>query len=493
LSYLSITLKLHKPSREKRRILEEAMMNYTRAFDFLLTEAGRCISDIEKNYSGSTLKLSKWVDKDMSTRLNQFHTEPFKDSIKSDFAMTLESYLKLKAAGKKCGFPSGYTDSTGKLTKVRPIFFCRYDIKRDYCLLYNPDKGRYYLKLYLMNNKMARINQNVFAAESKLQYVHQSGLKLENEESKKRYIIVPLSFGSWQEEYLNECLKNPQMLKTARLIERKGEYFITINLKLPQNEKIKTDTWIGISRGIGKPLYYTVTDQMGQLKEAGAIRLKKSDVVNNGNMEQEIYRAANQIVDKALTYNSQVILENIKLQRGGWAYGDYKNYKPMLNKMLYNSLDKILTYKLENKGLPKPIRVSPSGILFTCPQCGKNTKRNRVSKDMFLCVSCGTAYKIDFLGSLNLANKLNKYNADDIKIKVTKETDGIRLCNDLLGLNLQISSMENYMENLRKEIMKTVQEIIESQNHEYDHKDKRWSMVQKIEGYDDFMKHIKFI
>ena len=45
MSFYTITLKLHKPSREKKKIMEMAMMNYTRAFDYLLKEAYDCSLD----------------------------------------------------------------------------------------------------------------------------------------------------------------------------------------------------------------------------------------------------------------------------------------------------------------------------------------------------------------------------------------------------------------------------------------------------------------
>jgi len=211
------------------------------------------------------------------------------------------------------------------------------------------------------------------------------------------------------------------------------------------------------------------------------------------NTTQEIYIAANEIVDKALTYSSQVILENIKAPN---TVGIGSDDKPILSKSVYYSIDRILTYKLENKGLPRPVRVSPSGIFFTCPQCGKNTKKNKAAKDMFLCVSCGTVYELDFLGSLNLANKLMKYRNDSIKIKVSKEADGISFSNNLLGLNIKMPSLEldGCMENLIEEIVRKVKEIKAGQCQESDQGlSQRWSMVYKIEGYDNIMKHIKLI
>ena len=114
-------------------------------------------------------------------------------------------------------------------------------------------------------------------------------------------------------------------------------------------------------------------------------------------------------------------------------FGSGRN-RSVLSKQHYRELEKVLNYKLELAGLSKPVKVSPFGIFSTCPKCGLNTKKSRSSKGMFLCISCGSAYHVRNLGSINLANKLIKYNQDDIRIKVVKEEEGIRLCNDILGV-----------------------------------------------------------
>ena len=498
MSFQTITLKLHKPSREKRRILEDAMDNYTKSFDFLLREARNCLFDPEEYLNGSKYKLSKWVNQDLSARLNQFNTEPFKDSLKLDFAMTFSSYLELKVKGKKPGYPSTYTDSAGDLINLRPVFFCRYDTKRDYCLLYNEKKCKYYIKLYLMNHKTARKNPEASVGkESKLEYVHKNKLKLEKKALKERFIIVPLSFGTWQEKYLKLSLKNPEILKTARLIQRNGEFFITINLMLPAKEKIETNTYMGISRGPEDSVYLTISDRFGNTVDSECISLNESAQSISRKPLAELFRVVNQVVNKALDYKSQVILENLTDHKDGAYEVDFDcgENQNILRKLIYQSLDRILTYKLEYAGLPQPVKVSPFGIFSTCPKCGMNTKRNRSTKGMFLCISCGEANDIKYLGSINLANKLIKYSTDDIKIKVTKEDEGIKLYNEMLGLNIRLSSAESLVTNLEQKILDIIQDSKENPDLTLNHEDfkKRWSMIQKIESFDDFTKHITFI
>ncbi len=500
MSFYTITLKLHKPSREKKKIMEMAMMNYTRAFDYLLKEAYDCSLD-QLPISGQ-YELVKWIDKDLSARLNRFDAEPFKDALKIDFAMTFSSYMELKSKGKRVGRPRRYTDPDSNLKELRPIFFCRHDIKRDFCLLYDPDKRRYFVKLYLMNRKNARTRMagsntiNGPVREGKLNYVHRSGLKAECGVLKERFILVPLSFGKWQEEYLKQCLDHPDMVKTARLVYRGGDYYITVNLDLPEKEKLETDTFLGISRGPENDVNLTITGQSGRIIESESVSLEECFGIDGKTPLPEFYCAVGRIVEKAVDNRSQVILENLKVCTDSAHevdFGSGRN-RSVLSKQHYRELEKVLNYKLELAGLSKPVKVSPFGIFSTCPKCGLNTKKSRSLKGMFLCISCGSAYHVRNLGSINLANKLIKYNQDDIKIKVVKEDEGIRLCNDILGVDLQVNDTEDYMIRLSGVLSDVVREAKESGRHSPGSRDmkKKWSLIKKIESFDDVMKHITF-
>jgi hypothetical protein len=497
MSFHTITLKLHKPGREKRQILNEAMVNYTRAFDFLLQEARKCHFDPKEYRTGSKYKLSNWINKDLTAKLNEFQAEPFKDSLKLDFAMTFSSYLELRDKGKKAGFPRTYADSNGDLASLRSVFFCRYDTNRNFCLLYDKEKSRYFIKLYLLNQKSARKSDAPRRNESRLEYVHRNKCRLEGGASKCRFIIVPLAFGKWQEGYLKQALDAPEIIKTARLVKRDDEFFITVNMSFPVDKKIKPETFLGISRGPENSVGITITDRNGAILESSQME-PESNLLTAGNTPSAgLYRLANNIVDIAVKNKAQIILENLSDYKDGIYEVDfgYGKDQKKLSKSAYQALDRILDYKLEYAGLPKPIRVSPFGIFSTCPQCGLNTKRSRSSKGIFLCISCGAAYNIRNLGSLNLANKLMKYNQDNIKIKITREASGIKLTNEILGLELTVSDVEDVMERLAVEIEGIVEEARQSGDQFISRQDymRKWSMIQKIESLDDFTKHITFI
>ncbi len=497
MGYLSITLKIHNPGQGKSQVLSTALERYTKSFDRLMKEAKPNLDDIEQNHSGSLLQLSGWIDKDLSKSLNEFYAEPFKDSLKSDFAMALDSFLKRKKAGGQDAFPFIYPEKDGVLQRVRPIFFCRYDQKRNFCFLQHVETKRYYVKVYLLSLKNAIEQKNHKEdTETKLQYIHKDGRMMEENERRQRYILLPLSFGAWQEQYIKLWHEDSTMIKTGRLFQRNGDFYLSVTMKMKVPESVKTATWMGVSRGTKKPIFYAIVDEMGNQKETSVVKLKKESLpIKKEEVEIGLHRAANQIVAKAHQHKAQVVLENVRLMRDDFPKGKDVKDTLAIGPARYIRLEQIVSYKLERVGLPKPIKVSPAGLFFTCPHCGKNTKKNRVAKDMFLCVSCGAAYPIDLLASINLANRLRKYQSEDIKIIVKQEKGTFRFTNEILGLDFKRKSIEIAMLDLKEELQVAIDNIKNNSNPEESSErvKRKWSMIKKMEGYEDLMKHVKLV
>ena len=480
------------------QILEDAMRNYTNAFDFLIREAAASAEEIEEIYrTGGKYSLSKWIGKERGKKLNDYGVQPFKDSLKLDFVMTMSGYFELKRKGRNAGFPRTYVDSAGALTNLRPVLFCRYDTKRDYCLLYDEGKQKYYVKLYLMNQKSARENHRSESGESRLVYIHKERERLETKLSRERFLILPLSFGRWQETYLKQCLKNPELLKTARLLKREEAYFLTLSIALPQQPRLRIKTYMGLSRGPEHSVCYTVTDENAGIQEQGWIPIKSENAHSKGLASQELCRIANQIVEKAQGCRAQVVMENLLDKMDGIHLVNFESGKDgrILGKGAYKRLERLLSGKLEAKGLPQPIAVSPYGIFSTCPRCGTNTRRNMLQSGMFLCISCGEAYPMKYLGSLNLAARLVRYHSEDIRIKVMKEMTGIQATNDILGLDVRIPHTRDFLLSIEEEIRKIIKDVKENTTQPQNSRDfkRKWSMIQKIEGFDDLAKHLTFI
>lgn len=443
----TIHLKLHNPSAVKRKIIETAFINYNNAFNFLLGKAFENIREIEKDFKSpkgnySTLTLSKWIDKEISAEINQFDVQPFKDSLKLDIGMSLASYLAQKKLNSDTPFPNFKND------RLRPIYFCRYDTKRSFCFLYDEQNNKYFTKLHLMNSKNAK-ERCVPTDKRKLKYISntQQLVKCMNRET---YIIIPLSFGKWQENMLKQAIKNPEIMRTAHLILKGNSYYLSLNIDLPEDERVEPCTYMGLSRGLEKAVNYTIADMNGEVIENGYI---ETESVMAADVKSNICILANKIVNIAVRNRSRVVLENLvgKGDKLSWIE-DNTIYKPILGCKRYNELVRVLEYKLPQKGLPVPAKVSSVDIFHRCTICGSNTKKNRFSKTRFICTTCGTSYNLDSLGSINLANKLIKYENTPLKLRIRKSAKGSYLQNELIGLNLFVPENQDIFGKFKEEI-----------------------------------------
>ena len=446
----TIVVKLYKPSTSKKNIMDKAMLNYSRAFQYLLNKAKEDIDNIEGKCSEYRGKykinyISKWVKGDLDKDLNTFNIEPFKDSIKLDFAATLSEYFEKKGQDSTINYPLVYkseqeleqefeniikeadieTSSNGlmlkefekhsaKEEKLRPIYFCRYAKNRNYSLLYDPLQNKYFAKLYLMNGKDRERKRPETLNKSALTYISEDKEVLKPLSPKRSFLLFPISFGKWQLSYLEEAIENPSIVKTARLFKKKGEYFLSISFSRERPETMKIENYLGISKGIENIINYSIVDIEGSIL----------DSTREKNFE-DIHKTAKKIFKIALENKCQVIMEN----RFTGVAKSNMNYKE------YNQLLEILSYRLPDGGLPPLIKVSGRDALITCPNCGKDSKENIFEGNMMMCTSCGTTMDMDQAGSINIARKLIKYHKDTIKVMVENVEGGIRFKNKLLDLD----------------------------------------------------------
>lgn len=505
-SIKSINLKLHNPGKYKREIIDEAMQNYSEAFQYLLDCA-------EKELKNSELRqkfVSKWIDEKLS--LKYFPIEPFKDSIKIDFQWTLTSYMRLKAKNPGARFPLSFIDNEAfeaeyknimmkitdssrdssllqrkldkliyKAEKLRPLFFCRYSASRNYCLLYNPQKQRYYAKIYLMNVKNNKRKKANPSSHEDLIYIDKGMEPFESGKRANCFLLFPLSFGKWQEKYLKDAVNNPSMLKTARLIKQEKDYFLSVNIAAEVPEPVQTTSFMGICRGIDNLINYSVVNSEGELVSMG---FEKTDV--KALPDNKIHEIVNSLVKTAREYKCQVIVEKFKdkSDKLSWKNTDEKIYLPQIDCHTYNKMTDILNYKLSDYGLPKAVRVSSVNIFYTCPYCGNTVKANRFSQDMLLCTICGKNMDIESAGSLNLAKKLIKYKESSIKIYVQNTEKGLKLWNDLMDFEYYPDNPYNCAEGFIRKIDEYIDNFYS--NIQNESKDpgfkKKLSLIKKIQA-----------
>lgn len=511
----TIVFKLYKPTSGKKAIIDQAMTNYSRAYQFLLNTAQVDIDLIKEKYADSRGRfrgsyIKKWIDSDIDKELNKFQIEPFKDSIKIDFSAALAGYLNLKSKDNAVNYPFAYIGKDdfqkeynslldeyssndisenlqhqlskliSRYDKVRPLFFCRYATNRNYSLLYDAKKDKYFAKIYLMNAKSDKLPAASNIENKELHYIDKTKTLFKEGRTKRCFLLFPLSFGRFQEKYLKEAIKNPDILKTARLYKRKEEYFLSINIVKAASEALSTENYMSISRGIST-INYSIVNKKGSELFSGDIKLRGNVIELN-----EMHVISNSLLKIAYENKCIILMERLtdKGDNLTWSDKSGKICRPLMNFAAYNQLYEIMNYKALELGLPKITRVSSINIFYTCPGCGNSSKANRFSKERIICVSCGMSMDINMVGSLNLARKLIKYNKDTVKIIVEHTEKGVKFSNEELGLEYYPTNPYDCIHEFMEVIDKIIKEFynnIEVNRKQVDFK-RRLSLIKKIEA-----------
>ncbi len=505
--FKTVILKVHNPSAVKRRIMDTAIERYTEALQYMLDFAESRKPEIEKICNlnrGYRAQIGKILSKDLMKDLNRFKVQPFKDSLKIEFTNLIENYILRKKKDNKATFPKVFIDDEtlikiieeksvnkktarrllSKLWSAKAVYFCRYSNTRDFCLLYNPDKKRYYAKLYLLNQHDELKHQPTRRSTSELRVVGKD-TSLSESNRPERYIIVALSFGKYQEKYLSMALNNPCMIRTARLVKKNSDYFLMVNIGLEPENRVETESYAGFHILQDGRMSYTLCDLEGQILNHGFFSCEpKKDKTfaakQKGNMImkppywENIHILANRIVEICLKYNAQAVFESYPL---------------------YNYITEVLNYKLPLKGLPKPVRVSSFGLYQTCPHCGYNCKKNRSLDKLFLCTACGFGLEIDYLPSFNLARRILKYRSDKVHFICHQSDNGksFIIKNKLLNIEFRGSSdnIDSFFDHIK---VKTdeIRDYLKNQLPDWSKSDKKlFSHWNKLLTTDDIRKVIK--
>ncbi len=494
--FKSITLKIHQPSSLKRKIMDEAISRYTQALQYMLDSAHPEVEALLTGMSREQLApsaLRALLSSNLLNELNRFQVEPFKDSLKMDFMSMLEGYTKRALKNTRAVYPRVFADDRAleerleyledavhksgsqkhrasqdflkvlmKYNTCNSVYFCRCSDIRDYCLLYNPDKKRYYAKLYLLNRKDPLKHKPFHSSESKLQVLGGKCGCLKHTARPERYILVPLSFGKRQQELLEKAREDVSMLRTARLVKREGEYYLIVSVAVTPSEEREITHEAGFSRGRDGRFLYTVCNLKGEPVVQSSLPYSADKSAFQGSSMEELHKLSNAISGVAGSYGAQVVLESYPQ---------------------YNRLADLLSYKLQLEGLPPPVRVSPFGLSHTCPRCGCNCRGNSFMGDVFICTACGFGTGLSMLPSYNLALRLGKYRQDKVRFRLVKAGDKRLLVNRMMGLSFELMPETGIVAffdflNLKKE---EIRAYLEKQHYNWTREDKKlYSLWKKL-------------
>lgn len=463
----TITVQLHKPSRTKSSLLLLTMKRYAQALQFLLNRCRPAVEDIHsRGQIPSQFALIKLLDKDALASLNEFEMQPFKDSLKLDFAMLVSSYLSLSQT-RKTSYPLVYTGddeikeiftnaapslskasaALSKYQSPRTLLFGRYDTRRDFCLLRDELSGRYYAKIYLLPAASSLRRTYEESRRLALKYVSENPAYLETRKQRERYLVFPIACGRKQADFLDEAAKDPACFRTARLYCRGGKFYLAVSISLTVPAEQKPQSLLGLARGYDCPLHISLTDFDDSLPQS--FRLGQPPESCDDTSRLHIW--ANEVIRIARENNSQILYEGLARRtdflRASKPAGRNKAASLVSHGKIaslsipqYKQLCSILPYKAAQAGLPKPISISSTRLYQTCPACGHCSGSNRFLPGLMICTKCGFSADSNIVGSINLIRRFENYSSQRVVFTCSPAEHGTWIENTALDIKFLVRS-----------------------------------------------------
>lgn len=503
-AFRTITLQLYRPGAQKRRILDAALERYAGALQYLLGALAPAIEQYAHAPNATRAAAARLITPQTGCALARFAVEPFRDSLKADFANLVYTYAaqckRRPAARAPCirleeeeyrkeidrllaRLDSGEIGENAaqrelerllsRLDATRGIYFGRYSANREYCLLYDEEKERFYAKLTLLNAQN-RVPAGEGAGRPMLRVVAPGLPFFRPKGQARRFLVLPLAFGQYQRQVLLRALEEPGVLRTARLYKKKGGYYLSISVAAFPGGIKETGACLGLSRAAGG-VRYAVRLPGGQIAREGWVPAGKGAAAAN--------RLAGEIAAVAAEFGALAALE----KAGGKNDGLPAFFEPAIPPADYEALARALQKKLPAMGLPAPVRFRAEGIFDVCPSCGARAKASHAGEKTFICVACGYACAAERVACLSLAARPGFYRSTKIPIESLPLPGGkVRFFNALLGLDL-IAARKEGEAALREGLSRLAEDM------EYQPNAKRYAMLQKLRGAENMLGVVRIV
>ncbi|MFW9889132.1 MAG: RNA-guided endonuclease InsQ/TnpB family protein [Candidatus Thorarchaeota archaeon] len=228
--------------------------------------------------------------------------------------------------------------------------------------------------------------------------------------------------GDYQRQYLDD---DSWKKGGARLVERKGAYFLHISLEREAPPTHVPKTPIGIDIGIrafavarapnAAPLIIRGGELVDSQEKAHRLRRRlqakgtrsaKRVLARISGQERRIVsdfcrKSAKKIIMYASQFDKPVlVLENLKNIRH-WAKRRYPKQRRGLHIWPFRKLSMTLMMRAEERGIPV-VFVDPAYTSQICPRCQSLDKRNRKRSNYF-CRACGYQNNSDVIAATNIA------------------------------------------------------------------------------------------
>lgn len=460
MEFLSVAFKVHDPSQAKRRLLDHAFTEYTRAMGELVAWSEENLDTIRQNglyrltdKETGEIKSEKYSEQSIAKVLPKPSTmradlaSAIREALTSNVASMLASYLELeKTPGQETGFPAvrdpspdGWPNALGDLCRngsdleqedvlkakvltlvkgsFMPIHFSR---SRDFALLTNKDRTKFFAWLKLLANKSpagrnTKIDSGLITVSGYEKLKPGDEFKINSSIG----VIVPLELGDndWQlHKFVEPCLAGLAQVKAGKLIKHGDNYHLHVSVGFEAPKPYKPKAYIGIDRGVLFSMAYAVVDA-----ETGAALMMDH---NPDGFRDTRLSAAAKVAERqrqGLTVTARhykqkeldgilhrlinKILDTAEQYQAQVVMEDLNiQIKGARYKSAFKKIGKILEYKVKLRGIPQVRYVWPAYTSKICVACGEVNQGRKLGLP-FECPTCGASYHSDAGAAVNIARR----------------------------------------------------------------------------------------
>ena len=239
-------------------------------------------------------------------------------------------------------------------------------------------------------------------------------------------VEVPMIFA----EYHKSIVMGRRIRGQADLILQNGVFYIMLVIELPDKTIFDAEKYIGVDMGIVN----IAVDSTGETFSGSKVNsLRKRNARLRAKLQSKGTKSAKRLLKKrskkerrfATDTNhciSKKIVEKAKGTMCGIAIEDLTNIRKRTEKTVrkaqrnqrtkfvnhsswaFYQLRQFIEYKARKSGVPV-VAVNPANTSRECPVCGHTSKENRVSRNDFVCQSCGYAAPADYTAAINISRR----------------------------------------------------------------------------------------
>lgn len=458
-AFLTVKYKLHNPSARRRAMLLDAMRRAHLGYDKILKAVQPELEALAAAKQPRKQDIEAY--RLLARRLREL-ARPLplgngpKQAIVTDALAQAESFVELKRADKNTSYPktqrlkvketdiaaaldgiadsqtimeeNEYRDMLAKLSRPgvpRPLNILKNRVS-DGALLLRDEKGRLLAFINLLPGTAKR------KREVKLDGLTDTRTGEVMKGKTSGGDVFPLEGSDW---HTRKFLERGTLQSSRLIFDGKDFYFAcTFQYEPESREPV---LYLGVDRGIELLAAWSVVDETGARFDQGQISgAKLRETQRRGEQDQketqrrgkiykskarrhiadeEVHKAANEIVAAAVKHNARVVMEDLKTismgphhsrpkgaRKGGW--------RRMLTRAQYMKLKHYVEYRLLTEGFPRRgkscfIEIQPHYTSITCSACGHCDKGNRSSQAVFVCLKCGHKENADINAASMIACK----------------------------------------------------------------------------------------